>query len=85
MGKNIKKFETLTEYKNYYNSDEFIYPNIVLYFQDNEKILKYRKLEYQKINYISSTSTGGQYIDLGCHLMENTDDIQIDIKFKVSV
>lgn len=83
MGKNIKKFETLTEYKNYYNSDEFIYPNIALYFQDNEKILKYRKLEYQKINYISSTSTGGQYIDLGCHLMENTDDIRIDIKFNI--
>lgn len=83
MGKNIKKFETLTEYKNYYNSDEFIYPNIALYFQDNEKILKYRKLEYQKINYISSTSTGGQYIDLGCHLLENTDDIQIDIKFNI--
>jgi hypothetical protein len=39
--------------------------------------------EYIPLEYISSTSTGGQYIDLGCHLMENTDDIQIDIKFNI--
>lgn len=39
--------------------------------------------EYTKLNYISSTSTGGQYIDLGCKLLQDTDDIQIDIKFNI--
>lgn len=39
--------------------------------------------KYRKLLYISSTKTGGQYIDLGCHLMENTDDIRIDIKFNI--
>lgn len=39
--------------------------------------------EYTELNYISSTSTGGQYIDLGCKLLQNTDDIQIDIKFNI--
>lgn len=38
---------------------------------------------YTELSYISSTSTGGQYIDLGCHLLENTDNIQIDIKFNI--
>lgn len=39
--------------------------------------------EYTELNYISSTQTGGQYIDLGCKLMENTDDIQMYIKFNI--
>ena len=39
--------------------------------------------KYRKLSYISSTSTGGQYIDLGCKLLEDTDDIQLDIKFNV--
>ena len=42
----------------------------------------YRK-KYTRLEYISSTQTGGQYIDLGCKLMENTDDIKIDIKFNI--
>lgn len=45
-------------------------------FLGDQPLFKYRKAQY-----ISSTQTGGQYIDLGCKLMENTDDIEIDIKF----
>lgn len=36
---------------------------------------------YKPLEYISSTQTGGQYIDLGCKLLENTDDIEIDMKY----
>ena len=35
---------------------------------------------YTPLEYISSTQTGGQFIDLGCKLMENTDDIEIGDK-----
>lgn len=38
---------------------------------------------YKPLEYISSTQTGGQYVDLGCQLMNNTDDIKIDIKFNI--
>ena len=38
---------------------------------------------FRQVEYISSTATGGQYIDLGCKLLENTDDIKIDIKFNI--
>ena len=36
---------------------------------------------YTELPYISSTASGGQYIDLGCKLLENTDDIRFDMKF----
>lgn len=39
--------------------------------------------KYRKLSYISSTQNGGQYIDLGCKLMENTDDIRMYIKFNI--
>ena len=38
---------------------------------------------FRQVEYISSTYSGHQYIDLGCYLMSNTDDIQIDIKFNI--
>ena len=38
---------------------------------------------YTELKCISSTKTGGQYINLGCKLMETTDDIQIDIKYNI--
>lgn len=38
---------------------------------------------YTELPYISSTLTGGQYMDLGCKLLETADDIRIDIKFKI--
>ena len=38
---------------------------------------------FRQVEYISSTKTGGQYIDLGCQLMNSTDDIKIDIKFNI--
>ena len=37
----------------------------------------------EELEYINSTATGCQHINLGCRLMENTDDIRIDIKFKI--
>lgn len=48
-----------------------------------ENIISRLPAGYEELKYISSTASGGQYIDLGCHLMENTDDIQIDIKFNI--
>lgn len=38
---------------------------------------------YKRLEYISSTASGGQYIDLGCKLFENTDDFYIKIKFSI--
>lgn len=48
-------------------------------FLGDQPLFKYRKAQY-----ISSTTTGGQYIDLGCKLMENTDPIEISIKFNIT-
>ena len=77
--KYIKKFKDNTVLEIYKKSN-FIAPHI--YLDSNLNTVKYME-EYQQLEYISSTPTGGQYIDLGCHLMENTDDIQIDIKFNI--
>jgi hypothetical protein len=44
---------------------------------------KYFLTEYTVLEYINSTATGGQYINLGCQLMENTDPVRLDIKFKI--
>lgn len=77
--KYIKKFQDNTALETYKKSN-FVAPHI--YLDSNLNTVKYME-EYQQLEYISSTSTGGQYIDLGCHLMENTDDIRIDIKFNV--
>lgn len=38
---------------------------------------------YEDIPYISSTKTGGQYIDLNYKLMETTDDIKLELKFNI--
>ena len=77
--KYIKKFNSETQLETYKKSN-FVSPHV--YLNANLNTVKYME-EYQQLQYISSTSTGGQYIDLGCHLMENTDDIQIDIKFNI--
>jgi hypothetical protein len=77
--KYIKKFNDEAQLDSYKKSN-FVSPHI--YLDSNSNTVKYME-EYQQLEYISSTSTGGQYIDLGCHLMENTDDIQIDIKFNI--
>lgn len=77
--KHIKKFDneqSLISYK----KNNFITPH--LYFDNSNRNINYMP-KYKVLDYISSTSTGGQYIDLGCHLLENTDDIQIDIKFNI--
>jgi len=77
--KYIKKFNSETQLETYKKSN-FVSPHV--YLNANLNTVKYME-EYQQLQYISSTSTGGQYIDLGCKLLENTDDIQIDIKFNV--
>ena len=77
--KYIKKFQDNTSLEIYKKSN-FIAPHI--YLDSNLNTVKFMQ-EYKQLEYISSTQTGGQYIDLGCKLMENTDDIQIDIKFNI--
>lgn len=77
--KYLKLFNSLEE-KQTYTSNNFITPYI--YKVKTSKTLDYEQ-KYIPVEYISSTKTGGQYIDLGCHLMENTDDIRIDIKFNI--
>ena len=75
--KHIKKFNNEAQLDSYKKSN-FISPYI--YFDSNTKAVKFMQ-KYKQLEYISSTSTGNQYIDLGCKLMANTDNIQIDIKF----
>ena len=75
---NLKKFDTYANLT-IYQLQNYISPH-VFYEKTTERIHYYMK-EYQLLDYISSTATGGQYIDLGCKLMENTDDIRIDMKF----
>ena len=77
--KYIKKFQDNATLETYKKSN-FVAPHI--YLDSNLRTVKYMQ-EYQQLEYISSTKTGGQYIDLGYHLLENTDDIQMDIKFNI--
>ena len=77
--KHLKLFNSLEE-KQTYTSNNFITPYV--YKVKTSKTLDYEQ-KYIPVEYISSTQTGGQYIDLGCHLMENTDNIKIDIKFNI--
>ena len=78
--KYIKKFNNEAQLDSYKKSN-FISPHI--YFDSNLNTVKFMQ-EYKQLEYISSTQTGGQYIDLGCKLMEDTEDIQIDIKFNIT-
>jgi len=77
--KYLKLFSTQTQYQSYIKNN-WISPHIYK-IQENKNVDYEDK--YIPLEYISSTQTGGQYIDLGCHLMENTDDIKIDIKFNI--
>ena len=77
MVKYLKKFQSSGDLNNQ-NLLNFESPHI--YSIDNSTNIDYEG-RFEQLEYISSTSTGGQYIDLGCKLMENTDDIQIDMKF----
>ena len=51
-------------------------------FEPHYKVSTYNTI-YKKIEYIKSSRKGAQYFDLNCKLFENTDDIQIDIKFSI--
>ena len=77
--KYIKKFNDEAKLETYKKSN-FVSPHI--YLDSNLNTVKFMQ-EYKQLEYISSTKTGGQYIDLDCHLLENTDDIKIDIKFNI--
>jgi len=75
----IKKFNSDTDKENYIKNN-FVSPHLFLNSQN--KSLNYFP-KYKRLEYISSTKTGGQYIDLGCKLFENTDDIHIDTLFNI--
>ena len=75
--KYFKKFQSLNDVDNQ-NKLGFESPHI--YSINNSTSIDYEG-RFEQLEYISSTSTGGQYIDLGCKLLENTDDIRIDMKF----
>lgn len=77
--KHLKLFSNNDKMK-LYQSTNWITPHVFKY--NDTKLLDYEE-KYTPIEYISSTKTGGQYIDLKCHLFENSDDIRIDIKFNM--
>jgi len=77
--KYIKKFNDKAQLETYKKSN-FVSPHV--YLDSNLNTVKFMQ-EYKQLEYISSTKTGGQYIDLGCKLMENTDDILMYIKFNI--
>lgn len=76
---NLKKFNNAIDLQRYISTN-LITPHV--YLDTASKNIDYYE-GYEFLEYISSTKTGGQYIDLGCHLFENTDDIIIDIKFNI--
>ena len=78
--KYIKAFNNRNDLE-IYKKSKLTTPHIFLNKQ-NLRDLDYLE-EYYQLEYISSTQTGGQYIDLGCKLMENTDDIRMYIKFNI--
>ena len=77
--KYISKFNNDSERNNYMKYN-FVSPHVFMNTQ-NRNVNYFPK--YKRLTYINSTETGGQYVDLGCKLMENTDDIQIYIKFNI--
>lgn len=77
--KYLKQFDN-KESLDSYESKNFITPHI---FRDKQSKTNTYLEKYRLLEYISSTATGGQYIDLGCKLFENTDDFQIDVKFNI--
>ena len=77
--KHLKKFNNTIEQQNY-EKNNFVTPYI--HMNDTTKSIDYYE-GYERLEYISSTQTGGQYINLNCNLFQNTDDIIIDIKFNI--
>ena len=75
----------LKSFKNKYLVDNYIKNNFIsphIFLNKSNKSLDYEE-KYTPVEYISSTQTGGQYINLNCNLFQNTDDIIIDIKFNL--
>ena len=77
--KYVKSFDNENLLKKYIDNN-ITSPHI--FMEKTNKKLDY-ELKYTPVEYISSTATGGQWIDLGCNLFQNTDDIIIDIKFNI--
>lgn len=75
----IKKFNNDIDRERYIKNN-FVSPH--LFLDVETKNVNYLQ-HYKRLSYISSTQTGGQYINLNCKLFENTDDIRIDIKFNI--
>ena len=75
----VKKFKNSIDREKYIKSN-FISPHV--FYDKTNKDFSYLP-KFKRLSYISSTQTGGQYINLGCKLFENTDDIRIDIKFNL--
>ena len=80
--KYIKAFNNSNDLE-IYRKSKFVSPHLFLNKQ-NVRDIHYLE-EYEQLYYISSTATGGQYIDLGCKLFETTDEVQIEIKFNLSI
>ena len=62
----IKKFNTDTDRERYIKNN-FVSPHLFMNAQ-NRNVNYFPK--YKRLSYISSTKTGGQYIDLGCKAVE---------------
>lgn len=75
----VKKFKNSIDREKYIKSN-FISPHV--FYDKANKDFSYLP-KFKRLSYISSTQTGGQYINLGCKLFENTDDIRINIKFNL--
>ena len=78
----MKHFKIFTDQNQYqsYIENNWVSPHV--YKIQQNKQIDYEE-RYVPLEYISSTQTGGQYIDLDCNLFQNTDDIIIDIKFNM--
>ena len=75
----IKKFDN-NENMERYIKNNFVSPH--LFLETQNKSLSYLE-KYKRLEYISSTQTGGQYINTGDLLFEEVADINIQIKYKI--
>jgi len=73
----IKKFNNDLEI-NIIKNNKFISPHVFL--NNSNKKINYMS-KYKRVQYVGSTSEGNQYIDLGCKLIENSDDIKLQFGF----
>ena len=83
--KHFKVFNDINSYNVFKQSERYIKPNISLINNNNSiyydpienEVIEDPLKDYNKVWYVGSTNKGNQYIDLGCNLIENSDDIRI--------